>query len=304
MSSSVLILGVGSALPTTKRNPSSQLLQMGGEHILIDCGEGTQSQLRRNKVGIQKIHHIFISHLHGDHYLGLMGLISSMSLLGRNSPLHIYGPSQLESIINLHLNVASSKLNFPIHFVATQQKENQVLFESEKMEVYTIPLKHKIFCTGFLFKEKPKPRKLIGKKLDHYNVPVYKRAQLKMGKDYYDEKNDVWIENAKLTIDPDPPASYAYCSDTAYFESIVPIIKGVKLLYHEATFIDVDKKRAIATKHSTSRQAASIAKKAEVEKLVLGHYSSRYLDLAPFLNEACEIFEHTVLGEENKVYPI
>lgn len=301
---SVLILGVGSAIPTEKRNPSGQLLKLDNHHYLIDCGEGTQIRLRQNKVSIQKINHIFISHLHGDHYLGLMGLLWTMTLLGRTNALTIFGPPKLKEIIDLHLEAAAGRFSFEGRFVSTDVPEGTVIHEDKKVTVTTIKLKHKIPCTGFIFREKEGLRKLITEKIEVHNIPYDQRKGIKQGKDYYDPQLERWIPNGELTTDPPIPRSYAYCTDTAYLEKLIPKILQVDLLYHEATFLDADQDKAKATRHSTALEAATIAKKADVGKLILGHYSNRYIDLQPILDEAREVFDRTVLGEEGCTYDV
>jgi ribonuclease Z len=304
MALTLTLLGVGSALPTSNRNPSAQFLQVGNTGFLIDCGEGTQMQLRKYRIGFQKIHYVFISHLHGDHYLGLMGLIWSMNLLGRQRPLVIYGPASLKSLIAFHLEAASGKLDFELIFEAVDASRSELLLSTKTMDVRSIPLKHKIPCTGFLFSEREKPLVLDGGALEKYKVPVYQRKALKEGKDFTDTVSGKVLPNRLFTKGRPPAYSYAYCSDTAYFPEVVPIINKVTVLYHEATFLTTEKHRAHRTKHSTAEEAGKIAQQAGAGRLILGHFSNRYVDLAPFLDEAKSQFESTILGEEGGVYTI
>ena len=257
----VLILGCASASPTLIRNPTSQLINLDEQYFLIDCGEGTQLRLRENKIKFQRIHHIFISHLHGDHYFGLMGLLQSMQLLGRTSELNIYGPSELNNIINIHLKAGRSTLGYPLLFHEINNDKSVTIFENEKVEVSTIILKHRISCTGFLFNEKPKPRKINPQAIKEYNIPKFALRNIKKGEDYRFEEGEI-INNNALTFDPLPSFSYAFCSDTSYFEEIIDTIKDVNLLYHEATFTEEHKSRAKKTHHSTAKEAAQIALKA------------------------------------------
>jgi ribonuclease Z len=297
------ILGCSSATPTSERFPTAQVLQVAGRFFLIDCGEGTQMQIRRYSLRFQKINHIFISHLHGDHYFGLMGLISSMHLLGRKHELKIYSQAELKEIVELQFKYSYTQLNYPISWRSLSYDSSQVLYEDEKLTVETIILNHRIPTCGFLFREKPSPRKLIKEKLEMYKVSIEAMHHLKNGEDYITTEGKV-IPNKELTEDAPRPRSYAYCSDTRYREAIVDQIKGVDLLYHEATFLHDRLERAKETYHSTAKEAATIAKMAGVKQLVLGHYSARYIDLQPFLDEARAVFANTLLGREGEVYSI
>lgn len=297
MTFSVTILGSGAAIPLTNRNPSAQIINVHESLFLFDCAEGTQVQLRRNHIRFQKIGHIFISHLHGDHYFGLMGLITSLHLLGREAELHIYAYHQLEEIIQMHLEASQTRLKYPLIFNAIDPEKNETILEYKKVNVSTIPMKHNFPTCGFLITEtkgKPNIRKdfLEGKTLEN---PDYSR--IKKGEDYVDPEGRIY-PNAEITTPAKPPRSYAYCTDTAYDESIVPIIQKVSLLYHEATFMDDKAADADAKFHSTASQAAMIAKKAEVEKLMIGHYSARYRELDDLLGEAKAIFPETILAED------
>lgn len=297
------ILGCHSATPKTFHNPTSQLLDVRGQLFLIDCGEGTQVALRKSKVKFARVKHIFISHLHGDHFYGLIGLISTFTLLGREADLHIYGPKGIKEIITLQLKLGKAWTNYNLIFHELEAKTSQLLFEDDKVEVHTIPLKHRVYTNGFLFKEKPGERKLnieaaVTAKIDN----SYFR-KLKAGADVPNLEGKL-IPNESVTFPPDPPKSYAFCSDTFYNPEIVPLIEKVSLLYHEATFLEEHKHLCEKTKHSTAKEAAMIAKEAEAKRLVLGHFSTRYTDLNLFLEEAKTIFENTELAEDYKVFEI
>lgn len=288
----VTILGSGAAIPANGKGTTSQILNIQEGYYLIDCGEGTQFKLRRQKIGIQKIKAIFISHLHGDHYFGLVGLLSSMHLLGRTMPLNVYAPEGLEEIINIQLKYSGTGvLSYPLHFHVNNTEENNIIYENNQIEVSTIPLKHKIPCCGFLFKEKPKKRKMLVHQILKYHIPHYALDGIKMGDDFnYDGKI---IPNNELTSVAPKSYSYAFCSDTAYYNAINPIIKNVDLLYHESTFTEAHNQRAKKTFHSTAKDAATIAKEANVGKLLLGHFSARYKDISVFEQEAKQIFNNS-----------
>lgn len=296
----LLILGSSSASPTAERNQTSQLLNISERFFLIDCGEATQIQLRRFKAKFQKVDHIFISHLHGDHFFGLPGYLSSMHLLGRQQPLTIYAPKELKQVLDIIHEVSDTKLNYPITWHFTDNKKQELLFEDDKVEVYSFPLKHRIYCTGFLFKEKPFPRKIDKYLLDKYKVSTADINLLKAGDDVINNNGDL-VKNADVTLNPPAARSYAFCSDTIYDESLVNYIKEVDLLYHESTFLDDKLDRAKQTFHSTAKQAATIAKLANVKKLLLGHYSARYGNLEQFKIDAREIFENSHLSVEGEV---
>lgn len=302
MSFSVLILGSGSALPTISSNQTAQIVEQENSLFLVDCGEGTQIELRRNKVKVQKIDHVFISHLHGDHFFGLVGLMSTMHLLGRKKDLHIHGPKGLDEIIQIQFRNAGSHLSYSMKFYEIEEA-GQLLYEDAKVKITSLPLKHRIPCFGFLFQEKEKPRKLIGKALEANNIPNYARKSISEGKDFITESGDV-ILNSKLTKDPEAPKSYAYCSDTAYNETLLSYLKGVDLLYHESTFLKEDKERAKKTYHSTAEDAANIANQAKVGKLLLGHFSNRYTNKADFIEEAKAIFQNTEIAEEGIAFEV
>ncbi|PBQ30655.1 ribonuclease Z [Sphingobacteriaceae bacterium] len=295
----LLILGSSSASPTSERNPSSQLLNIAERYFLIDCGEATQIQLRRFKAKFQSIDHIFISHLHGDHFFGLPGLLSSMHLLGRKQELTIYCPKELKTIIDAINSVSQTRLNYPIKWVFTQDDDLHLIFEDTKVEVYSFPLKHRIFCTGFLFKEKPFPRKIDKYKLEKFNISMADIHALKAGKDVLNLDGEL-IKNEDATLDPAQARSYAYCSDTIFDKSLIPFIKNVNLLYHESTFLDDNLERAAKTYHTTAKQAAEIAKLSEAKQLLLGHFSARYRNLDGFLSDAEAIFGAAMLATDGK----
>lgn len=295
------ILGCYSATPRTNTNPTSQVLDINNHLFLIDCGEGTQVELRRNKIKFSRIKHVFISHLHGDHYFGLVGLISTFRLLTRETDLHIYGPKGLKEVITLQLKLSDSWTNYKLIFHELTSKESQLIFEDDKVEVHTIPLDHRIYTNGFLFKEKAGDRKLDINAVLNADISQAYYRKLKQGSDVINESGEV-IKNESVTKDPIKPKSYAFCSDTAYNETIIPIIKNVDVLYHESTFLEKNKTLCQPTKHSSAKQAATIASKANVGQLILGHYSTRYDDINQFKDEAQTIFEYVELAEDGKVF--
>lgn len=291
------ILGCYAATPRTFTNPTSQLLEIKNRFFLIDCGEGTQVQLRKNKIKFSKINQIFISHLHGDHFYGLIGLISTFSLLNRNNDLHIYGPKGIKEIIMLQLRLSNSWPNFGLHFYELESKESELIYEDDKVQVKTIPLKHRVYTNGFLFEEKIAERKLNIEAVRHYQIEKCYFQNIKNGKDIVLDDGTVVLNNL-LTFDPEKPKSYAFCSDTVYNEAIVPIINDVDVLYHEATFLQSEEKLAAKTMHTTAMEAAMIAKKAQVSKLILGHYSTRYSTIDLFKTEAETIFPNVLLADD------
>lgn len=295
----LLILGSSSASPTSERNPSAQLLNVAERYFLIDCGEGTQMQLRRFKARFQSIDHIFISHLHGDHFFGLPGLLSSMHLLGRTQDITIYCPKPLKGILDL-MNAASDTLfNYKVHWVFTTNTGLELLFQDDKVEVFSFPLKHRIFCTGFLFREKPLLRNVRKEKLEELNISTADILNLKKGADVVN-KDGVLIKNSEVTIEPPQGRVYAYCSDTIFHPALCEYIKDADLLYHESTFLDDQLERAKKTYHSTAKQAAEIASKSGAKKLLLGHYSARYGNLEEFLVQANEVFNNCELAIDGK----
>ena len=297
------ILGCSSATPTSDRNPTAQLLSHGDKLFLIDCGEGTQVSLRRMHIHFQRIKHIFISHLHGDHFYGLIGLISSMHLLGRTKPLHIYGPTQLKEILDLQLLASQTTLLYELEFHTTQAEKPEVLFEDDHITVSSFPMLHRIPTTGFLFREKPYERKMRKEMLELLKIPVHLIPKLRAGEDYVASDGTIH-PNQSITMESPQPRSYAFCSDTAYFEEIIPVIHGANLLYHETTFMNDRIANATDKFHSTTGQAATIALKADVKKLLIGHYSARYDDLQPLLDEARTVFPKTDLAVDGSIFEI
>ncbi len=297
------ILGCYAATPRTLTNPTSQVLEIKNHMFLIDCGEGTQVQLRKHKVKFSRIKHIFISHLHGDHFFGLPGLVSTFRLLGRETPLHIYGPKGIKEAITMLLKLGDSWTNYPLHFHELISKESQVVLEDDKVLVETIPLNHRVYTNGFLFTEKPADRKLNIEVVQKHNIDTAYYQNIKKGKSITLDNGEV-ISNSELTFDPPKPKSYAFCSDTAYKPDIVSQIAKSSVLYHESTFLDTESKLAVKTKHTTAKEAAEIAKAAEVEKLILGHYSTRYKSIEAFKEEAEQFFPNVCLAEDGKVFEI
>jgi len=295
------ILGSSGALPAWGRFPTSQYLNIENRHVLIDCGEGAQMQLMRYQVPFIRIDHIFISHLHGDHYLGLMGLLFSMHLQRRTNDLHLHGQKGLDEIILLQLKYSRSSLNYNIIFHAFDASMAQLIHEDETFTVHTIPLIHKLDCAGFLFREKPKPRKINKDKLQK-GMLLQHIALLKTGADVLDGDGNILYRNSDYTLPPQTPLSYAFCSDTALNENMIEQIRSADLLYHEATFMEEEKEKAKETKHSTAAEAATIALKAGVRKLLIGHFSARYRELEPMLLEARGIFPNTELAIEGTTF--
>ena len=293
----VNILGCGSALPTTRHFLSSQVIDLRDKLFMIDCGEGTQLQFRAMKLKFQRLNHIFISHLHGDHCFGLPGLISTLGMLGRTADLHIYAQPDVGKVFQPVLDYFCKDLSYKVFFHAFNPKKNELIFEDRTLKVSTIPLKHRVPCAGFLFEEKPKSPHIIREMIDFYQVPVSRIAAIKDGDDFVTREGEI-IANRFFTRPAEPPRRYAYCLDTAYYEKIIPIIEGVDTLYHEATFSHKDIVRAKETYHSSAQQAAMIAKSAQVKKLVIAHFSARIMDETILLDEAKEIFPNTVLANE------
>jgi ribonuclease Z len=291
------ILGCYAATPRTITNPTSQLLEIKNRLFLIDCGEGTQVQLRKNKTKFSKINQIFISHLHGDHFFGLIGLISTFNLLGRTADLHIYGPKGIKEIIVLQLRLSNSWTNYGLFFHELESTESEVIFESNTVLVRTIPLKHRVYTNGFLFQEKKAARKLNIDAVQHYQIDRCYYQNIKNGKDVVLENGDL-VPNNLLSFEPDPAQSYAFCSDTVYHEAIIPIIENTTVLYHEATFLESEASLAKKTLHSTAKQAAQIASKAKVQQLILGHYSTRYETIERFKEEAQTVFSAVLLAQD------
>ena len=295
------ILGCYAATPRTLTNPTSQVLEIKNRLFLIDCGEGTQVQLRKNKVKFSKINHVFISHLHGDHFFGLIGLISTFALLGRTNDLHIYGPKGVKEIIDLQLKLSNSWTNYQLFFHELESKQSEIIFEDAKVIVKTIPLKHRVYTNGFLFQEKIGERKLDLNAVQDFEIDTCFYQNIKNGRDITLDDGRV-IANSKLTYDPDPALSYAFCSDTKYNEDIIPIIENVSVLYHESTFLDSEENLACKTMHSTAKEAARIALKANTKQLILGHYSTRYESIDLFKEEAETIFKEVLLADDGKSF--
>jgi len=295
------ILGCHSATPRWDANPTSQVLEIKGHLFLIDCAEGTQVQLRRFNIKFSRIKHVFISHLHGDHFFGLIGLISTFRLLGREADLHIHGPKGIKEAITLQLKLGKSWTNYNLLFHELDSIEPIIIFEDEKVTVTTIPLNHRVYTNGFLFQEKENERKLNIEAVHKANVSMSYYTKIKQGFDVTNE-DGVLIDNQKITLDPEPSKSYAYCSDTAYFPEIIPQINYVTALYHEATFLNEHQHLSERTKHSTAKEAALIAKDANVGKLILGHYSGRYDNYESFRKEAQEVFADVELAKDGAIF--
>ena len=297
----VTILGCYAATPRTLTHPTSQVLEIKNHLFLIDCGEGTQVQLRKQKVRFSKINHIFISHLHGDHFFGLPGLVATFRLLGRVNPLHIYGPKGIKEAVTLLLKLGDSWTNYPLHFHELSSQAPEVVFEDKKVTVTTIPLDHRVYTNGFLFREKVGSRKLEAQAVEAHGIDRCYFQNIKDGKDAPNKAGEI-IPNAQLSSDPKPTKSYAFCSDTAYFPKIIAQIKEVTVLYHESTFLESESDLATKTKHSTASQAAKIAESAGVKSLILGHYSTRYDGLQPFKEEAEVYFKPVLLADDGREF--
>ncbi len=294
----VNILGCGSALPTTRHFSSSQVVNIREKLFMIDCGEGAQLQLRRSKLKFTRLNHIFISHLHGDHCFGLMGLISTFGLLGRTATLHIYAHEELERLLQPQLDFFCKGMTYEVKFHHIDPTKAEMIYEDRSVSVTTIPLRHRIPSCGFLFQEKKTPNHIIRDMIDFYQIPVFELNRIKNGADYVCPDGTV-VPNNRLTTPSAEPRSYAYCSDTLYQRNILPLIKGVDLLFHEATFMHEDAARAKETFHTTTLQAAEIARDAEVKQLVIGHFSARYENEALLLEETQSLFPNTLLAKEN-----
>ena len=295
------ILGCHSATPRANAYPTSQILDVNGELMLIDCGEGTQVLLRKHKIKFSRLSHIFISHLHGDHYFGLVGLLSTFSLLSRTAALHIYAPQGLEDIIKLQFKLSKAHTSYPLIFHQLDSKTPEVILDNEKLSVETIPLEHRVYTNGFLFKAKSKDRKLLIDKVQNLNIDKAYYKRIVKGKDVQ-TKDGEWIKNEDLTESPAPAPSYAFCSDTVFKTDIIPQIKGTTLLYHESTFLEDQEHLCKKTMHSTAKQAGIIAQKANVKKLVLGHFSARYKNLSLFEQEARLVFSNVEIAESGKIF--
>jgi ribonuclease Z len=297
----VTILGSSSATPIFNRNPSAQVLNINERLYLVDCGEGTQQQMLRFDIKGSRIDHIFISHLHGDHYLGLVGLLSSMHLNGRSKPLKLFGPPELMEIINLQLKYSETTLQYDLQFVETHSNRAEIILDNQDIIVETIPLQHRIACTGFLFREKRRLRKIIKDKIEELHIPVEYYSAIKKGADYSSPEGKTY-KNIDITINPDEPKTYAYCSDTIYNESYFEQIKNADLLYHESTFLNEMLERAQSTFHTTALQAGQAALQTNAKKLLIGHFSARYKTLNELLDEARSVFPETDLAIEGKTF--
>lgn len=291
------ILGCYAATPRTFTNPTSQVLEIKNRIFLIDCGEATQVQLRKNKIKFSKINHIFISHLHGDHVYGLIGLVSTFMLLNRTNDLHIYGPKGIKEMITLQLRLSNSWTSYGLYFHELESDVSETVYEDEKVIVKTIPLKHRIYTNGYLFQEKIGDKKLNAEAMKQYQIETCYFQNIKNGKDITLEDGTV-IENSRLTFEPIPPKSYAFCSDTVYNEDILEIIRDADILYHESTFLESEAVLAGKTMHSTAKEAATIALKANVKQLILGHYSTRYENIGLFKEQAETIFPNVLLADD------
>jgi ribonuclease Z len=299
----IQILGSGSATPRLHRNPSAQYVNILERHILIDCAEGTQLQMQKFKVRPQRIQHILISHLHGDHYLGLIGLLSSMHLNGRKKPVHIYAPEALKEIIQVQIHHGKTTLGFDLVYHPLTSKEPEMIYEDKLVEIWTVPLEHRIYCNGFLIKEKEKPRKISKDAIKQYKIPIAMMHRLAKGEDWVKDNGEV-LKNEHLTEDPQAPRSFAYCSDTRFSEKVAAHVKGVNLLYHEATFLTNLEDRAKKTYHSTSLQAARVAEMANAKQLLIGHFSARYMDVEAFEEEARQVFENVTAVNDGDIFDV
>lgn len=299
----VTILGSGSAIPTTLHNPPSQLVELNDKLFMIDCGEGTQIQMRKFNARLNKLHSVFISHLHGDHIFGLPGLLSTLSMLGRTAELNIYAHEKIDFLINPLLKYMDKHMTFKINVIPLNPELKELLFENHSIKITSFPLKHRIDTNGFIFEEKKSLNHIKRDMIDYHKIPFHLIQGIKSGDDFINPDGKV-IKNELITLPGTPAKRYAYCSDTAYAPEIVPYIKNVDLLYHEATFAESESKRAEETFHSTAGQAAQIAKMAKVKKLVIGHYSSRYNELGVLLKEASLIFPETELASEGKIFEL
>ena len=299
----VHILGCGSALPTLQHNASSQIVELREKLFMIDCGEGTQIQLRRLRIHFSKIIAVFISHLHGDHCFGLPGMISTFGMTGRTAPLHIYAPAAFEPILEQTLSFFCQGLEFKVVFHAVDTTQNKVVYEDRSVTVETIPLQHRIDCCGYLFREKPILPHIRRDMIDFYKIPISQINNIKAGADWVTPEGEV-IANSRLTTPAEPARSYAYCSDTRYIKTLHELVKGVSTLYHESTYSAEDAERARLYWHSTSQDAAKVARDASVGKLLLGHFSARYNNESQLLEEAKEIFPNSYLTCEGATFDI
>lgn len=297
------ILGCGSALPTLKHNASSQLIEMRGKCFMVDCGEGAQMQFRRSHIHFSKLNAIFISHMHGDHCFGLMGLLSTLGMLGRTSKLRIYAPKDYEPLFKQQVEFFMQTMEYEMEMIPVDTEKQQVIYEDHSLTVETVPLQHRVPCCGFIFREKPTLPHIRRDMIDYYGIPVSQINNIKNGADWTNEDGDV-IPNARLVQPADSPRSYAYCSDTRFMPALKEQVKGVTVLYHESTYTSEQEDRAKIYYHSTARQAATIAAGAGVGTLLLGHYSARYNDEQVLLEEAKAVFDHSILSQEGMVFDV
>ena len=297
------ILGCGSALPTLKHNASSQLIEMRGKCFMVDCGEGAQMQFRRSHIHFSKLNAIFISHMHGDHSFGLMGLLSTLGMLGRTSKLRIYAPKDYEPLFRQQVEFFMQTMEYEMEMIPVDTEKQQVIYEDHSLTVETVPLQHRVPCCGFIFREKPTLPHIRRDMIDYYGIPVSQINNIKNGADWTNEDGDV-IPNARLVQPADSPRSYAYCSDTRFVPGLKEKVKGVTVLYHESTYTSDQEDRAKIYYHSTARQAATIAAGAGVGTLLLGHYSARYNDEQVLLQEAKAVFENSILTQEGMVFNV
>lgn len=293
----VHILGCGSALPTLRHNPSSQVVEIRGKFFMVDCGEGTQTQLRRSKIKFTKINAVFISHAHGDHCFGLIGMISTFGMLGRTAPLHIYAPAGLQEIMKNQMDYFCNGFEYEVIFHDVDTSANKIIYEDRSLSVETVPLSHRVPCCGYIFREKPTLPHILRDMADYYNVPVSQFNNIKNGVDWIDNEGNI-IPYTRLTKPSEPARSYAYCSDTRYMPKLHEYLKGVNVLYHESTYLNEDEGMARQFFHSTAAQAAQVAADSGVNTLVLGHYSARYDDESRLLSEAKEFFSNSILSDE------
>jgi ribonuclease Z len=299
----VTILGNNSAIPTTDRHPTAQVVTSNEQLLLIDCGEGTQVQMARYKIRRNRIKHIFISHLHGDHYFGLIGLLNSLSLLGRTDPLTVYATPELEAILQLQLDCAGTQLKFDLHFVPLRAEQAGIILDEKDLEVRFFPVRHRIPCFGFVVAQRRKKRKIIPEQAQAYEIPAAYYSQLQDGADYQ-RKDGMLVKNHWVTLPPPAGKKYVYCADTIYDEELITQMQHADLVYHETTYLHALAERAAERYHSTSVQAATLAAKAGAKRLLIGHFSSKYTELQPFLDECRPVFPNTELSEEGATYVI
>lgn len=297
------ILGCGSALPTLKHNASSQLIEMRGKCFMVDCGEGAQMQFRRSHIHFSKLNAIFISHMHGDHCFGLMGLLSTLGMLGRTSKLRIYAPKEYATLFRQQVEFFMQTMEYEMEMIPVDTEKQQIIYEDHSLTVETVPLQHRVPCCGFIFREKPTLPHIRRDMIDYYGIPVSQINNIKNGADWTNEDGDM-IPNTRLVQPADSPRSYAYCSDTRFVPGLKEKVKGVTVLYHESTYTSDQEDRAKIYYHSTARQAATIAAGAGVGTLLLGHYSARYNDEQVLLEEAKAVFDHSILSQEGMVFDV